>query len=159
MSDFEWTDEDTAAAITEALPDSHPSRFVDVIRCGAQLNDPRWTLMAPFFVTPESNLSWGDDFGVLTKYMQGDFLISTTPMWAIGAPDIAYVRFVAPGGPWIVPDLTKVDPVGVATLVWRDDLDAPYGDTYWRLHGVGDAVPPEFAPRSPAPVDPRPLIR
>lgn len=158
MSDFEWTDQDTAAAFVESLPDEHPSRFLDVVRTAAQMDDPRLSLLLPFYVTPESNLSWGDDFGVLIAYMRGDFRISTNPTYALDAPDVMCVRFVPDGGPWIVHDLREVEAVAHATLVWRNDLDAPYGETFWRLHAIGDPVHPAFVPRSPYPVDPKPFF-
>lgn len=158
MSDSEWTDEDTAAVYAESLPVAHPSQFVDIIRGGATTDPDGARLLLTVFVTPESLGNWGEGFEGLIRYMQGSFRMSTTALYGVGAPDVAYIRFVPDEGPWINPDLTKVDAIGHATLVWRGELEPAYHNVHWRLHALGEALPPEFVPRSPDPIDPRPLI-
>jgi len=86
-----WTDEDDALVTYESLPDWHPSLFVDVFRTGLELKQSNtYELLSGAFVTPESIESWGDFSNARSVFATG-LKISTTALYGIGAPDVAYV--------------------------------------------------------------------
>lgn len=155
MSDEVWTDEDDAAAFAEGLPDHHPTKFVDALRTVAC--DERGAKLLPFMVTPESEDQWGGEFQVLRDFLEQPHRISTTPLYGIDAPDVAYVRFVKDSGPWIVEDLDSVEAVAHATLVWRPELPAVVEGGAWRIHALGDPIDPQYVARSAEGTDPRQL--
>ena len=151
MTDETWTAADDAAVIYESLPDWHPSLFVDVFRTGLDKLDGL-EILRQAFVTPGSVEAWGE-FSEARSALSG-LRISTTPLWGIDAPDVAYVRLVDTDE-WIAADLTN-PATHIVTLVWRPEIAVVPGSA-WRVHGVGDPIPPDRVPRSAHGFDPRKL--
>lgn len=153
-TEFEWTDEDDAAVVYESLPDWHPSLFVDAFRVALTSDEPYSVeLMRRGFVTPECVDDWGD-FSEARAAWTSALKVSMTPLWAVDAPDVAYVRLVETDA-WIAN--TKDQPATHhVTLVWRPDI-AVLPRTSWRIHAIGDPVPPDLLPRTAPGFDPRTL--
>ena len=146
-----WDDEDDALLAYEALPDWHPALFVDTFRAGLEHPGfPAEGLAA--FVTPESLSSWGN-FDRARDVFESGLKISTTPMYGVDAPDVAYVRLVETSG-HINERLQDVPATMHATLVWRPEIAVvPCG--CWRIHYLGELLEPNRVPRSAPGFDPR----
>jgi hypothetical protein len=156
MTDFEsWTDEDDAAVVLESLPAWHPSLFVNVFRTGLKHLDDAGALriLREGFITPESVEAWGD-FAAAREVAKSDLKISMTAWWGIEAPDVAYVRLVDTDA-WISPNTDQLAAMHV-TLVWRPELAVVPGSS-WRIHALGEPLPPQLVPRTAVGFDPRKL--
>lgn len=148
-----WTDEDDALLAYETLPAWHPSLFVDVFRAG--LEEPEFDArIAAAFVTPESRNYWGDFSRARALFSTG-LKISMTALYAVGAPDVAYVRLVETDE-HTNDDISKVAATAHATLVWRPEIAVVPGSS-WRIHQLGDQVDPDLVPRTARGFDPRTL--
>ncbi|MCK2025087.1 hypothetical protein KZC56_02155 [Microbacterium sp. SSW1-47] len=148
-----WTEEDDAAVAFELLPAWHPSVFFDAFRAGMQRFDETIEEIARAgFVTPESVDDWGD-FTRAREIANSNLKVSLHALWAVDAPDVAYVRLVDTPA-WIASDLRRVPAAAHATLVWRPEIAVVPGSA-WRLHALGDAVPPWLVPRTAHGFDPR----
>lgn len=149
-----WTDEDDAAIIYESLPEWHPALFFDAFRLSLESDAPfALDLLRQGFVTPESVEAWGD-FSEALNALRG-LRISMKLLLAEGAPDVAYVRIV--DTPFSThPDMREVPAVYYATLVWRPEIAAT-STSSWRVHGIGEAIPPERLPRTAQGFDPSTL--
>lgn len=156
MSEFErWTEEDDSAVAFELLPAWHPAVFLDVFRVGLQnYNETTESIARGGFVTPESANEWGDFTGA-RAIANSQLKVSMTALWGIDAPDVAYVRLVDTDA-WTSPDLRQVPAASIATLVWRPEIAVVPGSS-WRVHALGDPVPPTDLPRTAAGFDPRKL--
>lgn len=150
-----WTEEDDAAVIYESLPDWHPALFVDAFRLGLESDEPSaLELLRRGFVTPESVDAWGD-FSAARQAVRG-LRISMKLLWAEGAPDVSYVRFVdRPAA--IVADMRQVPAALHATVVWRPELTVTPGLS-WRIHGLGAPIAPASLPRTAEGFDPHKLL-
>lgn len=150
-----WTEEDDAAVAFELLPSWHPAGFFDAFRLGMQRFDETTDAIARGgFVTPESEDTWGD-FSAARDTANSTLKISMTALWGIEAPDVAYVRLVDTDA-WSSSDLRTIPVAAYATLVWRPEIAIVPGSS-WRLHAIGDPVPPSDVPRTAAGFDPRKL--
>lgn len=139
-----WTDEDDALLAYEALPDWHPALFADVFRTGlAQQNAPGELLAA--FVTPESLPSWGD-FAPARAIFDCGLKISTTALYGIDAPDVAYVRLVETSR-HMNDDINQVPATIHTALVWRPE-SAVVPNSSWRIQHLGEPVEPDRVPRT-----------
>jgi hypothetical protein len=149
-----WTEEDDAALILELLPDAHPARFVDVLRTALVDMDPETVqeILLRGAVTPESAHLWGN-FDAARAVFRTGLKISMTPLYGIDSPDVAYVRLVETDAHFS-PDITSVPATLHATLVWRPEIAVMPG-TSWRIHALGEPIPPSELPRSSAGIDPR----
>ncbi len=148
-----WTDEDDALVTYESLPDWHPTLFVDVFRTGLEIEQPDGNkLLGGAFVTPESLDSWGDFSRARAVFTTG-LKISTTALYGIGAPDVAYVRLVETDE-HLTRDIDSVPATMHVTLVWRPEI-AVVPNSSWRIHHLGEAVEPTLVPRTRAGFDPR----
>lgn len=155
MSDGQigWTDEDDALVTYESLPEWHPALFVDVFRAGLSITEPQANaLLARAFVTPESLASWGDFSRARAIFAVG-LKISTTALYGIEAPDVAYVRLVETGQ-HLNCDIDAVPATMHVTLVWRPEISVVPRSS-WRVHHVGDAIVPVLVPRTAPGFDPR----
>ena len=155
MSDGQtgWTDEDDALVTYESLPEWHPALFVDVFRTGLAKVEPEANaLLAGAFVTPESVDSWGDFSRARAIFTTG-LKISTTALYGIDAPDVAYVRLVETNQ-HLNHDIDAVPATMHVTLVWRPEISV-VPDSSWRIHHVGAAVDPALVPRTAPGFDPR----
>ncbi|WP_158375158.1 hypothetical protein [Cellulosimicrobium cellulans] len=158
MSDEQlgWTDEDDARFAFEALPDWHPAVFVDVFRATLGLEDRegRTAFLTQALVTPESVPQWGT-FARATALFGSGLRMSLTALYALDAPDVAYVRLVETAAHQS-PSVVDVPATAHVTLVWRRDI-AIVPRTGWRVHHVGEPIAPNFVPRSAPGVDPHSL--
>lgn len=157
MSESEaWSEEDDAAVALELLPAWHPALFFDAFRIGMQnFHENSAAIARGGFVTPESREAWGD-FTAVREFANSHLKISTMARWAIGAPDVAYVRLVDTEA-WTSPVGRELPPAAAyATLVWRPEIAVAPGSS-WRLHAIGAPLPPEEVPRSAHNFDPRKL--
>lgn len=155
MSDAQtgWTEEDDALVTYESLPAWHPALFVDVFRTGLGMEQPEAnTLLVGAFVTPESVDSWGDFSRARTIFTTG-LKISTTALYGIDAPDVAYVRLVETDR-HLNHDINAVPATMHVTLVWRPEI-AVVPASSWRIHRVGEAIEPSLVPRTASGFDPR----
>ncbi|WP_029267401.1 MULTISPECIES: hypothetical protein [unclassified Microbacterium] len=150
-----WTDEDDAAVAFESLPAWHPALFFDAFRVGMQrFGENAEAIARGGFITPESEAEWGD-FTRAREIANSDVKVSTTALWAADAPDVAYVRLVNTDR-WISPDLRDIPAAMHATLVWRPEI-AIIPNSAWRLHAIGEPLPPWLVPRTSPGFDPRKL--
>src|SRR5690349_4005761 len=103
---MEWTERDDASAYAESLPPHHPTRTVDAfMHAVVRFDEPGALAVLAALITPESATdSWGD-FDDVRAFVTIGIRISTAPWYGIGAPDVAYVKFVADEGPWIRDDV------------------------------------------------------
>lgn len=148
---FDWTDEDDALVEYESLPAWDPSLFVDVFRVG--LDEPEGDAqLRAAFVTPESMNSWGD-FSRERALFHSGVKISMTAIYAIDAPDVAYVRLVETDQ-HTTTDLPQLPARAHVTLVWRPEIAIVPGSS-WRIHHVGDRIQPDGVPRTVPGLDPR----
>lgn len=79
--------------------------------------------------------------------------ISTTALFGIGAPDVAYVRLVETDA-YLNDDIDAVPATMHVTLVWRPVI-AVVPISSWRIHHLGEAIEPTLVPRTAAGFDPR----
>ena len=77
-----------------------------------------------------------------------------TALWAIDAPDVAYVRLVDTDA-W-TGDMTEQPAAMHATLVWRPEIAIVPGSS-WRVHCIGEPAEPGLLPRTASGFDPRKL--
>ena len=148
-----WTDADDALLTYEALPDWHPSLFVDVFRTALQTDEPDTNrLLFGAFVTPESAEVWGDFSRARAVFTSG-LKIGTTALYGNGAADVAYVRLVATDA-HLNHDIRAVPATMHVTLVWRPEI-AVVPKSSWRIHYLGEAIEPSLVPRSAPGFDPR----
>jgi hypothetical protein len=144
-----WTEEDDARVTYESLADSHPSVFRAALEMAhSEANE----LLSAAFVTPESLHVWGDFSRARAIFAMG-LKISTTALFGIGAPDVAYVRLVETDE-HTNHDIDSVPATMHATLVWRPEITV-VAISSWRIHHIGDAIEPAFVPRTAAGFDPR----
>lgn len=138
--------------IAEGLPDWHPSLFVNHFRTALHLQHPGADrVLAEAFVTPES-VDWWGGFSEARAWARSDSKISTAPIYARDASDVAYVRLVFTDE-WIVPN-RKAPEHAIVTLVWRPEI-AVLPRVGWRVHRIGEAIDPRSLPRTAIGVDPR----
>lgn len=151
-----WAEADDAALAYEALPGWHPAMIVDVFRTGLGFEDSvaRQKVLSEGFVTPESIDVWGDFSRAQALFGTG-LRISMTPLWARDAPDVAYVRLVETDEHF-AKSMTDAPATAHVTLVWRPEIAVVPG-TSWRLHHIGEPVPPDQVPRTAIGTDPRKL--
>lgn len=157
MSDGQtgWTDEDDALLTYESLPGWHPALFVHVFLSGLATMKPEDSAgLAGAFVTPESITSWGD-FSRARAIFASGLKISTTALYGIGAPDVAYVRLVETSQ-HLNHDIDAVPATMHVTLVWRPEISV-VPDSGWRIHDIGEMVNPALVPRTALGLDPRAL--
>lgn len=148
-----WTEEDDAAVAFESLPAWHPSLFFEVFRTGMQnFGDHAAEIALGGFVTPESE--WGD-FSEARAIANSQLKTSMTALWALGAPDVSYVRLVDTDA-WIATNAHEIPAAAHATLVWRPELAVVPGSS-WRLHAIGEPISPDRVPRTAPGFDPRKL--
>lgn len=147
-----WSDQDEAQAAYEGLPAWHPSLFVDVLRAALEVSADAGMLAAAL-VTPESAEQWGDFTRARALFASG-LKISMTPVWATGAPDVAYVRLVETDQ-HVVDDAGGVPATVHVTLVWRPEIAVVPGSR-WRVHHIGDRVDLDLFPRAADGFRPRP---
>jgi hypothetical protein len=146
-----WTDEDDALLAYEALPDWHPALLLDVFRAGLERTEGDVELLEAF-VTPESIDSWGD-FSRARNVFNSGLKISMTALYAVDAPDVAYVRLVETDQ-HTSDNLEEVAPTMHATLVWRPEISV-LPDSHWRIHHLGEVLDPNALPRTAKGFDPR----
>lgn len=149
-----WTDEDDASVEYDALPDWHPSIFVDVFRAALETEstEERNALLAQAFVTPESIEAWGDFSRAEALFASGLKISMTAFFPSEAVHDVAYVRLVETSE-HCSPRLADVPATVHATLVWRPELVGPPKSS-WRIHHLGEPVVPEFLPRTAPAADP-----
>lgn len=140
MTDFEWTDADTAYANWEALPEGHPARVV------MAFNDAAWTdpvpgdLMASM-VTPEVAADWGDFSGAAENFRQG-LSIGLNLRHLDDVRDVSYVKLIADIDTATVLEASEVPPLAYVTLVWRPELGG------WKIHRIGEPAVASELPRT-----------
>lgn len=145
-----WTDEDDALVAYELLPDWHPALFMDAFRAGLDQQVEPGALLATF-VTPESLPLWGD-LSRARAVLSAGLKISTTALYGVDAPDVAYVRLVETSRH--TNDSVDQAPATMhATLVWRPEI-AIVPKSSWRIHHLGDAIRPDLVPRTSSGFDP-----
>ncbi len=138
-----------------ALPEHHPALFVDMLKTLFKADLDRaaefWFQVAS---TPESAASWGDLSRPRAALTSG-LKIGMTPLYAIGAPDVAYVRLVETSDHFN-PSVNDVPATLHATLVWRPEIQV-MPNWSWRIHALGDPMEPMLVPRTAIGTDPRRL--
>ncbi|WP_309105069.1 hypothetical protein [Microbacterium sp.] len=135
-----WTDRDDAELALAALPEGHPVRIVESF-VTMLLGDSLQLEALAGFVTPEARDDWSDFSGARGYFMDQALASSTVALRHRGAADVAYVKLVPNVGPLVVAR-PRTDHVGFATLVWRRELGG------WRVHAIGEPIPPALLPRT-----------
>ncbi|RCK61550.1 hypothetical protein [Microbacterium sorbitolivorans] len=138
-SEGRWTDEDTARAVFEALPEDHPCRAVRQFS-NSILAEEDATALAEL-VTPEVLDDWGDFSSARRYFFDQAFSISTRSLRHREATDVAYVKLVPDDGIYLS-EKPRQDMIGWVTLVWRPELGG------WKLHCIGQPAPPHLLPRT-----------
>lgn len=140
MDDMQWTDEDSARVVFEALAVEHPSRvakaFNDLFH-----QDELLVPVLEMFVTPETRGDWGDFSEGRRFFLDKAIAISTRTLRPKEANDVAYVKLVPDNGAYLV-EQPRQDMIGYITFVWRPELNG------WRIHSIGQPAPPERLPRT-----------
>lgn len=140
MSEFEWTDADTAYANWEAVPDGHPVRVVHAFMEAAQAT-PLPVEALTYLVTPEVLADWGDWTSTAEFFRQGvGFGLN---LRHIGdAQDVVYIKLIKALDEAMVLPSDEVPSLAYVTLVWRPERGG------WKIHRIGEPAGAEDLPRT-----------
>jgi putative PIN family toxin of toxin-antitoxin system len=135
---------DAAVAFRQARAEGHDTVLKAAAVFLALLEDAKALALLSHIVTPESRDAWEADLATVRDVAAARTITSRAEY---PSPDVAYVKLPPDPGETVKASSPVVlEDTVILTLQRRPALPDPLGLGGWRVHGLGDYIPPEDMP-------------